>query len=106
MNLLSKSAVGALALVALSGCYYYPDRYYDDRYGYAYGPGYDAYYDGYYGPYNGGYWGDDGDFFYYDSDRRYHRDYEHHFRHQAFEGARGYRAGRYEHDRDRDDYRP
>src|SRR5262249_34552073 len=74
MNRFSKLATGALAAVALSGCYYYGDRYgYYDRYGYG-GPGYyDSYYDGYYGPYNGGYWGAEGDFYYYDADHRWHR---------------------------------
>lgn len=115
MNLISKLAVGAVALVALSGCYYYGDRYpydrYGDRYGYdnGYGPGYDGWYDDYYGPYYGGYWGPEGDFYYYDSDRHPHRDADHHFRHERFEGSHevrgdhGDRGDRgYEHDRDYD----
>lgn len=106
MNPFSKITIGALALVALSGCYYYGDGYYD-RYGYynrpGYGYGYDSYYDGYYGPYYGGYWGASGDFYYYDSDRRWHRDNNHHFRHERFEGARSVRADRqYDRDNDRD----
>ncbi len=118
MTWLSKSAAGVLALLALSGCYYYPDRYYDRGgygygggygRGYAYGPEYDAWYDGYYGPYYGGYWGTEGDFYFSDADHRYHRDDAHHFRRESFEGARsyhtdrgGYERGRYEHDRDGD----
>ena len=109
MNLFSKTAVGALALVALSGCYYYGDGYYD-RYGYGRPGYYDSYYDGYYGPYYGGYWGTEGDFYYYDSDRRWHRDTAHHFRHERFDGGRSVRADRqyyrdYDYDRDRDDDR-
>jgi len=105
MNFYAKSAVGALALLAVSGCYYYPDRYgyYDAGYGgeYGYGPGYyDAWYDGYYGPYYGGYWGPEGDFYFYDADHRFHRDYEHHFSRQAFQGARPYHTERRTFDRD------
>ena len=107
MNRFSKLATGALAAVALSGCYYYGDRYGNyDRYGYG-GPGYyDSYYDGYYGPYNGGYWGAEGDFYYYDADHRYHRDSNRHFRHERFEGAASVRVDRdrrYDRDYDRDD---
>ena len=109
MNRFSKLAIGVLSLVALSGCYYYGDGYYG-RYGYnGYnrGPYSDAWYDGSYGPYYGGYWGSEGDFYYYDADRRYHRDYNHHFRHERFEGARDVRLDRenrdYERERDRDD---
>ena len=114
MNIIAKGTLGALALLALSGCYYYPDRYgYDDRYGGGYyggdyygdagGPGYDAWYDGYYGPYYGGYWGPEGDFYFYDSYHRGHRDYDHHFRHDAFQGGRPYHSqqgnehGNYQH---------
>lgn len=86
----------AAGTVALSGCYYYGDRYGYDRYGYN-----DAYYDGYYGPYYGGYWGSDGYFYYYDSDHRYHRGDSAHFRHGQFEGSRMYRADR-DYDRDGD----
>ena len=84
------------AMVALSGCYYYGDRYgYDHRpYGSAYNG---AYYDGYYGNYNGGYWASDGYFYYNDSGHRYHRDSDRHFRRDQFEGAREYPT-----DRDRD----
>jgi len=115
MNRFAKLAVGAFALVSLSGCYYYPDGYYDrygynDRYGYSDRYGYNgSWYDGYYGPYYGGYWGPEGDFYYYDSGHRYHRDSDHHFRHARFEGAREYRADRdarvYDRDYDRDDRR-
>lgn len=111
MNRFSKLAIGLLSLVALSGCYYYGDGYYG-RYGYSRGPYYDAWYDGYYGPYYGGYWGTEGDFYYYDADRRYHRDSNHHFRHERFEGARDVRLDRENRDYDRererdrdDDYR-
>ncbi len=94
--------IGAMALVLLSGCYY-PYGYYD-RYGsYNGGPyGYDTWYDGYYGPYYGGYWGPEGDFYYYDSDRRWHRDRDRHFRHEDFAGARQYHSDHYDRDRDRD----
>lgn len=98
MTSISRLAAVALATVALSGCYYYGDRYgyghygygYYDDYGPGYGPGYgyyDGYYDGYYGPYFGGYWGEGGDFYYYDRDHRPHRDTDHHFQHQNFQGS-------------------
>jgi len=88
----------AAGTVALSGCYYYGDRYgYDHRYGDRYGYN-DAYYDGYYGPYNGGYWASDGSFYYYDSDHRYRRDDSGHFRHDQYEGSRMYRTDRYDND--------
>ena len=105
MNRFAKIAAGgALATVALSGCYYYGDGYYG-RYGYNRPGYYDSYYDGYYGPYYGGYWGTEGDFYYYDADRRYHRDSNHHFRHERFEGATSVRVDRdrrYDRDHDRD----
>lgn len=101
-------AVGAMLLLGLGGCVYYPGGYYD-RYGY-YDGGYeddcdydddcgqyDGYYDGYYGPYVGGYWASDGFFYYWDRNRRYHRDHDRHFRHHAFDGGKPfyrYREGR------------
>jgi hypothetical protein len=70
-RVLAVLAVGA-ALIALSGCYYYGDRY---GYRYGYGPysRYNGYYDGYYG--NG----------YGDYDRRYDRDYGRHYRRDSDE---------------------
>jgi|HubBroStandDraft_6_1064221.scaffolds.fasta_scaffold1304166_2 hypothetical protein len=114
MSVISKLAVGAVVLVALSGCYYYGDRYGPDRGYYGPGPGPgpyydDGYYDGYYGNYYGGYWGGDGVFYYYDADHHYHADTSHHFRHEQFEGARQVHAdhdaqhtdgGRGDHDHD------
>jgi hypothetical protein len=93
--------VGA-ALIALSGCYYYGDRYGYYHRDYGYGPyaHYNAYYDGYYGPYGGGYWGSDGYFYYTDSGRRYRRDTGRHFRRERFEGSSEYRTDR-DHDYDR-----
>ena len=100
MNRISKLAAGAIALVALSGCY---GNGYDDQYGYNNGPGYsyDSWYDGYYGPYYGGYWGAQGEFYYYGADRRYHRDYNRHFRRQQFAGASRVTANR-QNDRNND----
>ena len=105
MHGFAKIVVGAFTVVALSGCYYYGDGYYD-RYGYNRPYYYDSWYDGYYGPYYGGYWGAEGDFYYYDSDRRWHHDTGHHFRHERFEGSTSVRAER-QRDRnyDRDDDR-
>lgn len=99
-------AAGALLLFALGGCVgYYGPGYYDPYYG-----GYDddcdeygdcddgddylGYYDGYYGPFIGGYWASDGFFYYWDRNRRYHRDHERHFRHHEFEGGKLFRGGR------------
>jgi hypothetical protein len=93
MKRLIPMAAVAAALVALSGCYYYGDRY-----GYYHHPYYGGYYDDYYGPYNGGYWGDDGYYYYYDANRHEHRDSDRHFRRDQFEGGHEFR----DEDRDRD----
>ncbi|MBV9332107.1 MAG: hypothetical protein JOZ55_11190 [Alphaproteobacteria bacterium] len=112
MKHIIRLAAVALATVALSGCYYYGDRYgyghygyggyYDDYYGPDYGPYYDGYYDGYYGPYYGGYWGVGGDFYWYDRDHHAHRDSDHHFQHQNFQGSTHIQSER---GMDRGDYR-
>ncbi len=104
MHIISKLAAGAAALVALSGCYYYGDRYPNDRYGGdRYGPGYyDGYYDDYYGPYYGGYWGPEGYYYYYDADHRSHRDSDRHFRHEQFQGSHEVHGDRGGHDYDHD----
>ena len=94
-------AVGAMLLFGLGGCVgYYGPGYYDPYYGGGYydddcdeygdcDDGYDlGYYDGYYGPFLGGYWANDGFFYYWDSNRRYHRDHGRHFRHHEFEGGK------------------
>jgi hypothetical protein len=76
--------IAALGCAALAGC---ASDYADGPYG-AYGAvDVGGYYDGYFGPYPGGYWGPQGYFYYYDGGRgRYHRDHDHHFRHDPASG--------------------
>jgi hypothetical protein len=86
--------MGAAATVLLlSACA--DDAYYDGHRHYADVGNYDVWYDGFYGPYVDGYWGDGDVFFYSDPHGGFLRDDAHHFRHERWEGARGFHAGRH-----------
>ncbi len=93
-------AVGAALVLSLGGCAYggpggYYDGYYDSYY--------DGYYDDFYGPYAGGYWANDGFFYYWSQNQRYHRDDGRHFRRDRFPGGKPFHGDRDSHRGDRRD---
>lgn len=81
----------ASAVLLLSACA--DDEYAYGHRHYASADSYDVYYDGFYGPYVDGYWGDGDVFFYSDTHGGWIRDDARHFRHERWEGARGFHSG-------------
>ena len=78
-------ALGAVTLLAACGGGY-------GYHGAAYAGEADVYYDGFYGDYTDGYWAPEG-FYYRGGDGRFIHDEGNHFRHERFNGGRGFHSG-------------